>query len=216
MSGRHDPAGVVAEFLRKGLAKGPVLVSDLEVMARGTGLLLSGQCITHAKLFKRAKKSLGIRSVRNGFGSAGEWLWLLEKPPAPPVTASPSVVVSRVPSSWIEGIARLEGHRPPTDIPAHRWRQFLGDCNNFLTSSENWAERAADLGWDAVALFGCRRHRPLVHLGSAGLLWAINGGRILELHRGWAVFELPPNGSQRVFNRRRLDAANVTLPWDGT
>jgi hypothetical protein len=82
--GRPDPAGVVAEFLRKGLAKGPVLVSNLEVMVRGTGLLVSGQCITHAKLFKRAKKSLGIRSVRSGFGSAGEWLWLLEKPPAHP------------------------------------------------------------------------------------------------------------------------------------
>ena len=216
MMGRPDPAGVVAEFLRKGLAKGPVLVSDLEVRARGAGLLGHDQPITHAKPFKKAKKSLGIRSVRNGFGSAGEWLWLLEKPPAPPITAPSSVVVSRVPSSWIEGIARLEGHRPLTDIPAHRWRQFLGDCNNFLTSSENWAERAADLGWDAVALFGCRRHRPLVHLGSAGLLWAINGGRILELHRGWALFALPPNESPRIFDRRRLDAANVTLPWCGT
>ena len=82
MMGRPDPAGVVAEFLRKGLAKGPVLVSDLEVRARGAGLLGHDQPITHAKPFKKAKKSLGIRSVRNGFGSAGEWLWLLEKPPA--------------------------------------------------------------------------------------------------------------------------------------
>jgi hypothetical protein len=216
MSGRPNPVGIVAEFLRKGLGSGPVVVSDLEAMARAEGLLADGQLITHAKLFKRAKKSLGIRSVRNGFGSAGEWHWLLEKSPAPPVTASSSVVVSRVPSSWIEGVARLEDHRPPTDIPAHRWRQFLGDCNSFLTSSENWVERAADLGWDAVVLFGCRRHRPLVHLGGAGLLWAINGGRILELHRGWAVYELPPNGSRRVFDRRRLDPANVTLPWGGT
>ena len=95
-------------------------------------------------------------------------------------------------------------------------RLAAANCNNFLASSENWAERAADLGWNAVALFGCRRHRPLVHLGSAGLLWAINGGRILELHRGWALFALPPNESPRIFDRRRLDAANVTLPWCGT
>jgi hypothetical protein len=27
----------------------------------------------------------------------------------------------------------------------------LGDCNNFLTGNENWAERAAKLGWDAPA-----------------------------------------------------------------
>ena len=52
-----------------------------------------------------------------------------------------------------------------------------------------------------------------MHLGGAGLLWAINGGRILELHRGWAVLELPPNGAQRVIDRRRVDAANATLPW---
>jgi hypothetical protein len=66
--------GVAAEFLRKELAKGPVLVSELEAAARAAGLLGSGQRISDAKPFKRAKKSLGIRSVRNGFGSAGEWV----------------------------------------------------------------------------------------------------------------------------------------------
>ena len=66
---------------------------------------------------------------------------------------------------------------PLTDIPPHRWRQFLSDCNNFLTGGENWAGRAAELGWNAASLFGCRRARPLAHPGGAGLLWAIQGGR---------------------------------------
>ena len=48
-------------------------------------------------------------------------------------------------------------------------------------------ERAARLGWDAMALFGCAPKRPLDYLGSAGRIWAINGGRLLELHRDWAV-----------------------------
>jgi hypothetical protein len=65
----------------------------------------------------------------------------------------------------------------------------VDDCTNFVSSS--WAERAAALGWDAVALFGCRRNHPLSYLGSAGLLWALNGGRLIELHRGWAVIDLP-------------------------
>src|SRR3979411_57529 len=47
-----------------------------------------------------------------------------------------------IPSSWIDGVARLDHHRPLTDIPLHRWRQFLSDCNNFLTGGENWAGRA--------------------------------------------------------------------------
>jgi hypothetical protein len=68
---------------------------------------------------------------------------------------------------------------------------------------------------DARALFGCHRNRPLMHLGSAGLLWAINGGRLIELHRDWATIELAVDGSRRVFHRRRLDGANITLPWIG-
>jgi DNA helicase-2/ATP-dependent DNA helicase PcrA len=36
----------------------------------------------------------------------------------------PSRVAPRTHSSWIEGVARLGYHRPPTDIPPHRWRQF--------------------------------------------------------------------------------------------
>jgi hypothetical protein len=41
--GRPHPAGVVAEFLRKGLGSGPVVVSDLEAMAHAAGLLADGQ-----------------------------------------------------------------------------------------------------------------------------------------------------------------------------
>jgi len=42
-----------------------------------------------------------------------------------------------------------------------------------------------------MALFGCAPKRPLDYLGSAGLLWAINGGRLVELHRDWAVIDVP-------------------------
>src|SRR3984893_3791951 len=57
-----------------------------------------------------------------------------------------------------------------------------------------------------MALFGCAPKRPLDYSGSAGLLWAINGGRLVELHRDWAVIELAANGSR---------AGKVTLPWIG-
>jgi hypothetical protein len=81
-------------------------------MARTAGLLGEGQRITHAKVFKKAKKSLGIRSVRNGFGDGGEWLWRLERRPASPVSkpvpiedtyaeAQADVRARRIRSSWI-------------------------------------------------------------------------------------------------------------------
>jgi hypothetical protein len=209
---RPDPAGVAAQFLRKELDRGPVVLSNLEAVARTEGLLGEGQRITHAKQFTRAKKALGIRSVRNGFGASGEWLWVLDKPDVPIADAASA---SRVPLNWIEGVAALHHRRHPIDVPPHRWRQFLADCSNFLTADENWAERAVTLGWDTLALFGCRSTRPLDHQGSAGLLWLINGGRLVELYRDWAVIERAEDRSRRVYHRRRPDVANVTLPWRG-
>jgi hypothetical protein len=56
-----------------------------------------------------------------------------------------------IPIDWVQGVAYLDPDRPPNDVPRHRWRQFVGDCKNFLSSSENWANRATRLGWDAMA-----------------------------------------------------------------
>jgi hypothetical protein len=41
----------------------------------------------------------------------------------------------------------------------------------------------------------------------------ITGGRLVELHRDWAVIDLPVNRSQRIFYRRNVDPAKITLPW---
>jgi hypothetical protein len=38
-----------------------------------------------------------------------------------------------------------------------------------------------------MALFGCAPKRPLDYSGRAGLIWAMNGGRLVELHRDWAA-----------------------------
>src|SRR6516162_7113447 len=208
----------VTAFLRNALAEAPQEVLKLEAMARREALLGQRQRITDAKAFKRAKYSLRVRSVRAGFGPNGGWRWELPRDRDGASTASPitpeSVREERcVPVEWIEGVGRLNDYRPPTDVPRHRWRQFVSDCHSFLNSSENWAERAAELGWDARALFGCHRNYPLMHLWSAGLLWAINSGKLVQLHRDWAVIELPVN-RQRTFNRRDVAAGKVILPWD--
>ena len=81
----------------------------------------------------------------------------------------------------------------------------------FLTSPE--AERAAQLGWRTIELFGCKPIYPLSYLGEAGLLWHVNGGRIVELHRHWAVIDRPLNRSPRTYSRREMDQEKITLPW---
>src|SRR5690349_8568451 len=70
---------VAVEFLREALAAKAVSVPQLDMMARATGLLGEGQSITQAKVFRRAKNSLDIRSIRDGFGAGGGWAWELPR-----------------------------------------------------------------------------------------------------------------------------------------
>src|SRR5258708_1444119 len=77
-----------------------------------------------------------------------------------------------------------------------RWLAVVQGLNSLLCSS---SERAR----------GTEAH----YSGSAGLLWAVNGGRLVELHRDWAVIDVPVNRSQRIFYRRNVDAAKIRLPW---
>ena len=76
-SRRNEAA--VHKFLRHALSRDDVGVPKLEMMARAAGLLGEGQSITHIKAFQRAKKSLGIRSRRTGFGARSEWRWQLPR-----------------------------------------------------------------------------------------------------------------------------------------
>jgi hypothetical protein len=251
VSAERRTASVVT-FLQSALADGRIAVPELETKARTAGLLGDHQRVTHSKIFKRAKKTLGIRSVRVGFGAAGQWWWNLRPQPISPVAKLAGHVSSEVqepatyahhhlepewssttertagyhpknvtpefrhhnhvPLEWTKGVASLDRHRAPKDVPIHRWHRLLDDCNIFLHAPENWAGRAAELGWAAEDLFGCRRYRPLESLGNAGLLWVTSGGKLVGLHRDWALFEVPANGSQRVFNRRPR-RPDLTLAW---
>ena len=107
----------VTTFLRKSLAEGAQDVPKLEAMARTEGLLGERQRITHAKVFKRAKHSLRIKSVRAGFGRTGGWRWELPcdrdgASATPPITRLPVRAERRVPVDWVEGVARLDYFRP--------------------------------------------------------------------------------------------------------
>jgi hypothetical protein len=232
----HSSAAIT-DFLNRALAGGALAVGELEAKARVEGLLGERQQIQHAKAFKKAKKGLGIQSIRNGFGSGGKWAWSMPPQAAqmaivtiansdPDAKEQPSVRDAKPPDrapagpasrgivqQWIDGVQRLDYVRCPATVPLIRWHLFLGDCHSFLCSSEKWAERAAALRWDALALFGCHRTRPLEHLGNAGLLWAINGGKLAELYREWAVIERGNDKSRQIFHRRRQDEAMVTFPW---
>jgi hypothetical protein len=126
--------------------------------------------------------------------------------------------ISRIPeiggvATWIEGVAILNPNRPAAGIPPLRWRQFIDDCKEFLDPADGLAEMALQLSWYTFDLFGCHPSQPLAYLGLGGLLWSVNGGRVIELHRGWAIIGQADNGSRRAFDQRRPRQANLTLPW---
>lgn len=227
----YDRYDAVLAFLKGALATGPTSVAELEVQARAAMFLGERQSITHSKPFKRAKRTLGIRSVRAGFGVAGEWFWTLPPPlrsekhgPARTTSseASPAIIDGAgqiacgpigVPLEWIYGVANLDRGRAPAHVPLHRWRLLIDDCERFLDPNAIWAARAAGLGWTAEALFGCARTQPLAYLQVAGLLWVLGGRRLIRLHRDWASIEDPVDGSHHVMNRRHTYEPQIVLPW---
>jgi hypothetical protein len=221
----------ILEFLRHALSERPVPVSRIETAAREAGLLGEGQRLTHAKLFKRAKAVLGIRSKRIGFGADGDWFWQLPRltdsssaphdalvapnlgsscdaGPQPYETAAGEVRYQPdddlrtlgnqdrsgvMVTAWGARVEGLDYHRPPAGNRPHRWRLFIDDCWAFLDPVTGLGQRAAKLRWDTFDLFGCHPVHPLLYLGSAGLLWPVNGGKVVEVHTSWANLGLRPD-----------------------
>jgi hypothetical protein len=115
------------------------------------------------------------------------------------------------PRAWAEALARLNPSNAPADVPVQRWVAFLDDCGRFV--DHGWAARAAVLGWGPLDLFGCDRERPLTRHDHKGLLWLVNGGNIIELHRDQAIIETKTSARQR-YERRPVEVGRVILAWE--
>jgi hypothetical protein len=187
------------------------------------------------KAFKAAKRSMGIRSRRVGFGPGAVWFWTLPISPSVAVTTAtsePSDVDEVDPSDrapetsvcyaesmcgrphsvlleWARAVEILQLRPRPSPIPGHRWQIFIQDCRRFVISS--WAERAAGLSWTTDDLLSSRYPNALEHLGSAGLVWNLAGGQIIQIHRDGADL-LAPNGRAHRFHRRP-EGTMTFRPW---
>jgi hypothetical protein len=114
-----------------------------------------------------------------------------------------------IPRAWAEGFARLDPDRPPGDLPPVRWRRFVDDVGLFL---DRWAAYAAALGWRPYDLFGCDRDRPLARLDRAGLIWLLNGDRLVMLADDAATIETR-TGARQIFRRKPGEPGRV-LAWE--
>jgi len=117
-----------------------------------------------------------------------------------------------IPRTWAEGFARLDPDRPPGDMPLKRWQRFVGDVGLFLDSP--FCAVAASLGWGPYDLFGCNRERPFARIDQAGLLWLLNGTKLIALTENTATIETPA-GARQTWRRMPGDPGRV-LAWELT
>jgi hypothetical protein len=116
-----------------------------------------------------------------------------------------------IPREWAEGFARLDHDRPPADLSPRRWHRFVDDVGLFLDNP--FCAIAAGLGWGPLDLFGCDRERSFAEPDHAGLLWQLNGGKLVELDRHRAMIETR-TGARQTFHRRPVAVGDVALAWE--
>jgi hypothetical protein len=115
-----------------------------------------------------------------------------------------------VPRTWAEGFARLDRTRPPRDVPPQRWRRFVDDVGRFLDSE--FCAPASALGWGPHDLFGCDRDRPFARIDQCGLLWLVNGDRLVALSENTATIETR-SGARQIWRRKPSEPGRV-LAWE--
>ena len=124
-----------------------------------------------------------------------------------------SLVASReiggTPQAWTHALVALDPARPPGDVPAKRWEQFLNDGRRFL--EHGWAVRAITLGWGPHDLFGCDRVKPYARVDRLGLVWFLDGRPIAALTAETARISTA-SGGHLTFRRRPIEP-DLALAW---
>ena len=115
------------------------------------------------------------------------------------------------PRTWAEALARLDPNSPPHDVPLDRWQRFIEDCESFRRLG--WANLAEAFGWEPLELFGCDRERPLARYDHMGLLWFIQGRRLVALRADSATIDTL-TGSLQTYPRMPLGSDRIVLAWE--
>jgi hypothetical protein len=113
-----------------------------------------------------------------------------------------------VPRAWAEGFARLDLASPASGFSDERWRRMIDDGGRFL---DQWAHRAAALGWSPLDVFGVHPVAPSARYDAMGLVPLIGGGDIVTITETSATIR-GRSGRELVYLRRRTADA-VTL-WE--
>ena len=95
-------------------------------------------------------------------------------------------------------------------MPVQRWQQFVDDVGLFLDGP--FRAVAASLGWGPFDLFGCDRDRPFARIDKCGLLWLLNGRKLVALSENTATIETR-TGARQTYRRKPNEPGRV-LAWE--
>ena len=93
-------------------------------------------------------------------------------------------------------------------MPLARWQRFIEDCESFRRLG--WANLAEAFGWGPLDLFGCDRERPLARYDYMGLLWILQGRKLVALTADSAKIDTL-TGALQTYPRRPIDSDRVVL-----
>ncbi len=114
-------------------------------------------------------------------------------------------------AQWHRGLSKLDHYAPPAGFSEHRWREVCGDA---VVLFNEWATRAARLGWRGLDLFGVDAEaltNPAADPDAPhGLAWRLRGRRVQRIFDGGASFALRAG---RPGNFYRGDPASRVLLW---
>jgi hypothetical protein len=113
--------------------------------------------------------------------------------------------------AWAQGFARLHPDRLLRGVPTRRWLRLVDDIGLFLDSA--FCVSAAALGWGPYDLFGCDGDRPFARIDQLGLLWLLNGGRLVALTSDTATIKTL-NGSTLTHRRHVGNEPGRVLAWE--
>jgi hypothetical protein len=96
--------------------------------------------------------------------------------------------------------------RCPDLVPLDRWQQAVADGKAFLS---RWGDQAQALGWTAKDLFGLLtvpgHAKPsfnrLSRYDETGLVWLLDGRRVVALTEGTAAIQNPATASITMYRR---------------
>ena len=134
---------------------------------------------------------------------------------APADKEKPAALVEEgagVPRAWAEGFARLLPDHPPADVPLKRWKTVIDDVGRFLNGP--FLEIAVKLGWGPYDLFGCDRDHPYARIDHMGLLWLLDGRKLVALTETTATIETSTGATYRCW--RKPAEPRQCLQWELT